>query len=235
MHGDAGRMRPLVFATESFMPLCSSSADNSIRILFEKLGIASLVVLMHLMVVLAWLMQPVPPRILLSEMSVSVAMQQAPLADIPPVPVSPPSTPRPRSLKPDSVVQKVLEEAKPEILSSLPVDLPPIPVTSTKETAPVIDTEPDYKAAYLNNPRPPYPMAARRMGWSGKVILDVEVTAAGACGAVRVFSSSGYAMLDDAALSSVKTWRFVPAKRAGQAVAQWVKVPINFSIRDNEV
>jgi protein TonB len=100
--------------------------------------------------------------------------------------------------------------------------------------APVIDTAPDYKAAYLNNPRPAYPMAARRMGWEGRVVLNVEVLAEGSCGDASVFQSSGHEVLDNAALRTVKGWRFVPASRAGRPVTQWFKVPIQFSLKENE-
>jgi protein TonB len=98
----------------------------------------------------------------------------------------------------------------------------------------VIDTAPDYRANYLNNPRPAYPMAARRMGWEGRVVLNVEVLAEGACGGISVFQSSGHEVLDDAALRTVKGWRFVPASRAGHPVTQWFKVPIQFSLKENE-
>jgi protein TonB len=36
--------------------------------------------------------------------------------------------------------------------------------------------------------------------------------------------------LDEAALVTVKKWRFVPARRGGEAVSAWVVVPIAFSL-----
>jgi protein TonB len=99
--------------------------------------------------------------------------------------------------------------------------------------ADVSDVEPDYKAAYLNNPRPPYPLLARRMGLQGRVVLDVEVLDIGLCGQVNVAQGSGYDVLDNAALNTVKSWHFAPARQAGRAVTRWFKVPINFSLKDN--
>ena len=128
---------------------------------------------------------------------------------------------------PQPVVREVAETA-PQVLPLAP---PPVAAPAAA-SAPVVDTEPDYKASYLNNPRPPYPMVARRMSWEGKVILNVEVLAEGACGAVNVFRSSGHEVLDNAAMTTVKTWRFIPAKRAGRAFTQRFKVPINFSLED---
>lgn len=99
-------------------------------------------------------------------------------------------------------------------------------------TAPVAMTEPDYKAAYLNNPAPVYPLAARRMGMQGKVLLHVEVLASGVSGQVDIQQSSGYPVLDTAALQAVKAWRFAPATQAGRAVDKWFMIPVQFSLRE---
>jgi protein TonB len=94
--------------------------------------------------------------------------------------------------------------------------------------------EPDFRAAYLNNPAPAYPLAARRRGIAGKVVLRAEVTPEGFCADVRVERSSGHELLDDTALEAVRKWRFVPAKRAGRAVAATVTIPINFKLENGE-
>jgi periplasmic protein TonB len=99
--------------------------------------------------------------------------------------------------------------------------------------APVAITEPDYKASYLNNPPPVYPLAARRMGMQGRVLLHVEVLASGVSGQVAVQQSSGYAMLDNAALQAVRSWRFQPATQAGQAVDKWFMIPVQFSLKES--
>lgn len=98
----------------------------------------------------------------------------------------------------------------------------------------VAATEPDYKASYLNNPPPAYPMLARRNGLQGRVVLNVEVLASGVCGQINIQTSSGYAMLDDAAVQTVKTWRFLPASQAGRALDKWFMIPIQFSLKDNK-
>jgi protein TonB len=92
------------------------------------------------------------------------------------------------------------------------------------------DREPDYRAAYLNNPQPGYPLAARRMGWQGKVVLEVEVLADGTPGEVAVQQSSGREVLDDAALRAVRGWRFVPARIGGLSVTRRFLVPIAFNL-----
>jgi protein TonB len=201
--------------------------DSPLR---ERVSVVVLVLLLHAGVGLVWMMQPEPPDVVLSEMSVSIAMQQAAVAQPQARPEPPPPRPQPRIERAEEAIPKPAEQAVAETAPQpLPVVAPP-----AVATAPVVDIEPDYKASYLNNPRPPYPMVARRMGYQGKVILNVEVLAEGACGAINVFRSSGHDVLDNAAMNTVKSWRFIPARRAGQAITKWFRVPVNFSLEDNE-
>jgi protein TonB len=188
--------------------------------LHQRISVVGVVVLLHLAVFVAYLFQPEAPAVLINEMSVSIANLNMPQAQ-----VTPPQ-PKPREIEPEP-----LPVEEPEVKE----EAPPPPVQQASPPSPVqLDTEPDFKADYLNNPRPPYPMVARRMGYSGKVVLNVEVLAAGKAGEVKLEKSSGYDILDSAALQTVKTWRFTPAKRFGQAVTQWFLVPIKFSLKEDE-
>lgn len=94
--------------------------------------------------------------------------------------------------------------------------------------APVVDA--DYKAAYLNNPKPPYPALAYRMRVQGKVILLVEVLPSGQAGRVSLEVSSGNELLDKSALETVQKWQFSPARKNGVVIPQIVKVPISFNL-----
>ena len=87
-----------------------------------------------------------------------------------------------------------------------------------------------YNVAALNNPKPPYPLAARRQGTEGRVVLRARVLADGRCVEVHIVRSSGHALLDESALATVRRWNFVPATRAGKAVSSWVEVPIYFQL-----
>jgi protein TonB len=87
-------------------------------------------------------------------------------------------------------------------------------------------------AAYLRNPAPTYPMAARRAGEQGTVMLRVLVTTEGLPARVDLQKSSGSAHLDRAAIETVKGWRFKPARRGNEAVEGWVDVPVVFNLRD---
>jgi protein TonB len=158
--------------------------------------------------------------VLVNEMSVSFANMQMQQADVMPQP-----KPKPREVEPDP--QPAEQPAAKE-------EVQPAPQAATPPSPVVLDAEPDYRADYLNNPRPPYPMVARRMGYHGKVVLNVEVLAEGKAGEVKLHQSCGYDILDNAAVQTVKTWRFTPARRFGQPVTQWFLVPIKFSLEDNE-
>ena len=91
------------------------------------------------------------------------------------------------------------------------------------------------RVAYGLNPLPPYPAPARRMGMEGIVLLEVIVAPDGRAREVRVLRSSGHAMLDEAAVSTVRThWRFIPARRDGVAVESRAEVPIRFRLTGDE-
>jgi len=80
------------------------------------------------------------------------------------------------------------------------------------------------------NPPPPYPPDAVAQRQEGRVLLKVHIDQHGRVEKISVAQSSGVASLDRAALETVRTWRFEPARRGGQAVATVVIVPIRFSI-----
>lgn len=107
----------------------------------------------------------------------------------------------------------------------------PAPLTLSSETAEAWpDIPPDFRAAYLDNPRPAYPLAARRMGLEGRVVLHAEVLENGRCNRLSVKDSSGHDMLDQAALQAVKNWRFVPARRGNETIVAWVDIPVVFKL-----
>ena len=106
------------------------------------------------------------------------------------------------------------------------------PAPQGGEPGPPAVTPPSFSAAYLNNPGPQYPMAARRKREQGVVRLRVLVSDDGAAQQVVLDRSSGHPDLDAAALDVVKKrWRFAPAKQGDRTVSAWVLVPIEFSLK----
>jgi protein TonB len=91
---------------------------------------------------------------------------------------------------------------------------------------------PHFNVAYLNNPKPPYPPIARKLGLEGVVLLRVEVSAKGTADKVVIAHSSGAELLDEAAMRAVQGWTFVPARRGETPVAHPVEVPIRFQLKN---
>lgn len=84
---------------------------------------------------------------------------------------------------------------------------------------------------YKKNPPPAYPRTAKKRGYQGTVVLSVLVDENGRVGNLWVFKSSGYMLLDNAAVKAVKKWFFEPGKIGNRNVEMWVKVPIRFQLK----
>lgn len=80
-----------------------------------------------------------------------------------------------------------------------------------------LSARPDYGA----NPKPPYPMLARRRGEQGLVLLRVHVRVDGSVAEAEIKQSSGSTLLDDAALHTVREScvLFPPSSTASQSRA----------------
>ena len=89
------------------------------------------------------------------------------------------------------------------------------------------------KPRYTQTPCPVYPRTARNRGQEGVVLLSVEVLDNGRTGQILVKKSSGYALLDRAALDAVRFWRFEPAKRSQIPLTMLVDIPIRFSLQED--
>ncbi|GAB0056635.1 hypothetical protein SIID45300_00943 [Candidatus Magnetaquicoccaceae bacterium FCR-1] len=154
-----------------------------------------------------------------------------------PEPVKPPppkEPPVPRKVaKPAAVQRPAPAPVESTEAAPLPVSAPPMVSAPTTSAS----VEPVYRAVDLGatlagNPRPDYPRSARRLGQEGLVLVRVEVGADGRAEQVALHQSSGFDLLDRAALEAVARWRFVAARRAGVPVAATVTVPIRFMLRE---
>lgn len=202
-------------------------AHSSLR---ARLPVVMLAGLLHVAAFAFGLIETAQPGMAVNEMSVSFAQEQSVQTRI----AAPPHKTELRR-QPD---EDATRSSVPIPIAAPPAGVAPnTPLMEDSKLGPaapvVLDTQPDFRADYLNNPRPSYPQAARRMGFQGRVVLNVEVLASGRAGQVQLHSSSGHEILDNAALQTVRTWRFSPARRLGQAVTEWFLVPVNFSLEDN--
>ena len=112
--------------------------------------------------------------------------------------------------------------------SPSPPEAPAVQVASAPEPPPIIP--PRFNADYLQNPAPAYPALARRMHEQGRVLIRVLVSADGVPERIELKASSGSARLDNSALETIRTWKFVPARQGEQKIAAWVVVPITFAL-----
>lgn len=151
-----------------------------------------------------------------------------------------PTEPKPLPpLKPQTIRQPPTPRTPPTAIeatrSTLPAPAAPLaapPEVKTQPPAAAVEplTEARFDADYLRNPAPAYPAPARRLGEEGKVVLRVLVSPQGAAETVELKSTSGSQRLDDAALNTVRNWRFSPARRGETPVQSWVLVPITFRL-----
>jgi len=91
----------------------------------------------------------------------------------------------------------------------------------TTEAKPILDG---------SNKLPPYPRLARQLGQEGLVILSVEIDEKGLARDVKIAKSSGYKLLDEAAVKTVQGWIFIPATKKGRPVSSNVEMPIRFKL-----
>lgn len=78
-------------------------------------------------------------------------------------------------------------------------------------------------------PQPTYPRIARKKGLEGTATIEVMFNELGEQLALRLVKSSGFSLLDQAALDAVETWQFeAPAPRLASHYK--VRVPIRFAL-----
>jgi protein TonB len=162
-------------------------------------------------------------------------------------PVTPIDTPPPIEHVPTPPV--IFEHATPYVPEPVapPLDTPPDPpITADVRPIEQIPIGPTTGSAVTEVPgtsvmqdsrypltQPAYPPASKRDGEQGAADVEVYVLPNGRVGDVRIARTTGFERLDRAALQEARqSWRFKPATRAGEAVAQWYKVRVVFKLTD---
>ncbi len=80
------------------------------------------------------------------------------------------------------------------------------------------------------NQAPRYPLQALGLRAEGRVLVRAEVLENGAVGQLWIKQTSGFQILDLAALETVRGWHFHPAQRHGMTVTMWMDVPIEYKL-----
>lgn len=112
-----------------------------------------------------------------------------------------------------------------------------VPATAVESTvasaAAATKTSVSIPASYAaSNHKPDYPKLSQRFGEQGTTVLRVLVQSDGSAGEVQIRKSSGYELLDEAARTALRSWRFNPATSDGKAIAEWYQIPIPFTLQN---
>ncbi len=165
--------------------------------------------------------EPLPPEPLPPQPSETAATRQpAPAPAL--APQSPLSLPR--------QIEIAAGPPRPAVLPAAPVAPVPIAAPPQAQPAPAPVVPPDFSARQLDNPAPAYPYLSRRAREEGVAVLRVLVSRDGRALRLQIEESSGHQRLDEAAMETVRGWRFVPASQAGEPREAWVLVPVTFDL-----
>lgn len=110
---------------------------------------------------------------------------------------------------------------------------PALPAAPLEAAAPPISEPPVlHQARFRRPPTPPaYPPRSRALEQEGVSVVRALIDPDGSSREVRLWRSSGYQMLDQAALAAVRGWAFEAARFGGRPVLAWVEIPVRFELR----
>ncbi len=98
---------------------------------------------------------------------------------------------------------------------------------TTSDSTPIFVTQ----AHYRSPPTPArYPKRARDLNQEGEVLLHVRLDNLGNAEEIVVWRSSGFVLLDNAALAAARRWQFEPERRNGRPVFARVQIPVRFAL-----
>lgn len=160
---------------------------------------------------------------------------------------SPAANPEDTAVEPDSV-----EVEQPSAPASVKPAAAPVTASTKKEKKPVsgsgrLNTVPGIASSVSQtakiapgkarapslspgNPVPPYPSLARKRNQEGLVLIKCQINETGEATACSIEKSSGYRLLDDAALKTVRNWKFQPAWNGGKTTQGAITVPVEFKL-----
>lgn len=142
-----------------------------------------------------------------------------------PKPIPKPKQTRPVEAKPNPPAQETVAHEAPTVSEDAPRPAAKTPVA----TVPQENTQyhPGHVSGFGRNH---YPRIAKERGWEGTVTLKVHVTVDGGIGEVLIVDSSGYELLDEAAVDMLREGHATPARRGDKPVDSWVVVPYRFQL-----
>lgn len=79
--------------------------------------------------------------------------------------------------------------------------------------------------------KPKYPKLARERGEEGAIRLKLGINARGLVENIEILSSTGFKLLDEAAIKAVKAAKFIPAHIDGEAVFSTSEIKLEFKLK----
>ena len=159
------------------------------------------------------------PQIYLRRSETSMEIILDPVKPKPPVLKKDPPTRILTAVESEQTLKVRPEEQPQEVKASQPVAYKTI----------VRGTETDKKNMPIYNPAPIYPETARQNDWEGRVVLNAVITADGKVKQLTVKRSSGFRLLDQTALKTVRTWIFKSSASAYAADRSRL-IPLEFKL-----
>ncbi|WP_231590848.1 energy transducer TonB [Grimontia sp. AD028] len=114
--------------------------------------------------------------------------------------------------KPEEIAEKKSEESQ---------------MTQAKSSSPMLVERPTFK---VRPSQPKYPRMAKRKGMEGTVLIEVWLDEEGHQTHRSLLKSSGFELLDGAAMDAVEKWRFNGHEENGVALAHRVRIPVRFNL-----
>lgn len=159
----------------------------------------------------------------------------------PPAAAEPPPPSQPEIVAPPPLVrvprppvQQVVTTPVPSPVST-PAIAAPSPVAAAAPAAvsapPSTVQSSDLSTRMLSGKAPRYPIESRRKREQGTVLLSLTLGLDGKVSGISIAKSSGFARLDEAARDAVRSWRWAPTIRDGQAVMVRGLVEIPFLLQ----
>ena len=178
---------------------------------------------------------------------IQVAKRQPPqTVSLVPLEIAPPPPPAAAEPQHKPTLTNPQVVAPPPIVVIPQTATPVIAVTAPQPPAPVAPPTPSAAAAPLAAPSPVsigtlaampgnpplvYPKSARMRHQEGVALLRILIGTDGRVADIALAQSSGFDVLDRAAMEVVRFWRFAPAKRDGVAVEGVGIFPATFKLR----
>jgi protein TonB len=158
-----------------------------------------------------------------------------PAAEEPPPPSQPEIVaPPPLVRVPQPPVQQIVTTPVPSPVPT-PLIAAPTPIAASAPAAvsapPSTVQSSDLSTRMLSGKPPRYPVESRRKREQGTVLLSLTLGLDGKVSVINIAKSSGFVRLDDAARDAVRSWRWAPTVRDGQAVMVRGLVEIPFMLQ----